>query len=245
MPRNKLRGHDLTPGALSSYRDGAIANAEALLEEARVLLAADHHARAYFLAVAAIEEGGKAVQAALGIGRNLRDPAVRVRLQNQFEDHASKLAIAMTPWMLAVPDLPAQAVDFINKSVDLLNGREPAMYVDIDPGTLAVSSPSTVVPVQVARNCVDFGARVLSFIRPYLTTASAQTYTQDQDIFFALKPATFTKMANSEDFWHFFLERARGGNPALDAAVAAYHRDYLTKGRTFVEPASPAPNGAA
>jgi AbiV family abortive infection protein len=245
MPKTRSRGHELTPEALRSYRDAALGNAEALLEEARVLLTAGHHARAYFLAVAAVEEGGKAVQAAMGVGRNLRDPAVRTRLQTQSEDHGSKLALAMTPWMLAVPDLQAQAMDFIRKSVDLLNGRESAMYVDIHPDTLAVSSPTTVVPVDVSRNCVDLAARALGYIRPYLTSASTQTYTQDQDAFFAMRPAVFQRMANTEDFWNFFIDRAKAGDTALDSAAMAYHRDYFSKGRLFAQPTAPGPVGAA
>jgi len=76
MPRQKNRNYTLTPELLQQYHEAALANARALLEEAALLLRYGHHARAYFLAVATIEETGKAVQAFDSMGRNLKDSAV-------------------------------------------------------------------------------------------------------------------------------------------------------------------------
>jgi hypothetical protein len=72
----KNRDYQLTGELLREYRDAALVNAQALLEEAALLLAHGHHARAYFLAASCIEEAGKAVQAFEGLGRNLEDSAV-------------------------------------------------------------------------------------------------------------------------------------------------------------------------
>lgn len=62
---------------LKEYSDAALENAAELLQEASVLHAQGYRARAYFLAVAGIEETGKAVIAFDGQGRNLRDSFLR------------------------------------------------------------------------------------------------------------------------------------------------------------------------
>ena len=62
--------------------------------EATLLLQHAHRARAYFLAVASIEEVGKAVQAFDGMGRNLKDDAVSTQLKKQFDDHQQKISSA-------------------------------------------------------------------------------------------------------------------------------------------------------
>jgi AbiV family abortive infection protein len=100
MPTKKPRGYPLTPELLLQFRDAALANADDLIIEAGTLSQSAHHARAYFLAVAAIEEIGKAVQAAQGLARNLSDAAVRTKLQIQFEAHYNKATSAFIPWML-------------------------------------------------------------------------------------------------------------------------------------------------
>ena len=96
----KNRDYQLTPELLQQYRDAALANAQELLDEATLLLQYGHHARAYFLAVVSIEEVGKAVQAFDGMGRNLKDSAVAMRLKLQFDDHQQKISSAFHPWLL-------------------------------------------------------------------------------------------------------------------------------------------------
>ncbi|MDB5799844.1 MAG: abortive infection, AbiV family protein [Rhodocyclales bacterium] len=59
MPNAKIRSYSLTPENLQQYLDAALANAGQLIVEARLLLEHSHYARAYFLAVAAIEEVGR------------------------------------------------------------------------------------------------------------------------------------------------------------------------------------------
>jgi len=63
----KNRKYELTPRLLVEYRDAALVNSYALLEEATLLLANKHFARAYFLSASCIEEAGKAVQAFEGL----------------------------------------------------------------------------------------------------------------------------------------------------------------------------------
>jgi AbiV family abortive infection protein len=132
MPTVKIRDYQLNSDLLRGYRDAALANAGELLAEASLLLAHDHQARAYFLAVAAVEEIGKAVQAFDGMGRNLRDSGVCTRLKLQFEDHSQKVTSAFIPWLLATPNLRDEVMSFVNVMIDVKHGREASMYADIE-----------------------------------------------------------------------------------------------------------------
>jgi len=120
----KNRDYDLTLDLLQQYRDAALKNAQALLEEASLLLEHGHHARAYFLSASSIEEAGKAVQAFEGLGKNIKDPAVTQRLKFQFEDHSQKVAYAFSPWLRVTPNLREEIMTFVNRTVDLKFGRE-------------------------------------------------------------------------------------------------------------------------
>lgn len=242
MPPKKPRGYPLSSQLLAEYRDAAIVNAGELIAEATTLLAGGHHARAYFIAVAAIEEIGKAVQAAQGLGRNLSDPAVRTRLQNQFEDHSNKVTSAFIPWMLASTDLRSEVMDFVNTAIDLQNGRQPSMYVNINPETLVVITPRAAVPQKAAYNSVALAKAILEQARPF-TQATPQTYTREQDMMFALGSKTFIKMSNTADFWEYYIARMESGDKALENAVADYHQKYFVRGVMFKK--APPSAGAA
>lgn len=80
-----------TPEVLREYSEAALKNASELVEEASLLYAHGHVARAYFLAVASIEETGKALLAFDAQGRNLADSAVTSKLKRAMEDHSQKI----------------------------------------------------------------------------------------------------------------------------------------------------------
>jgi len=77
-----------TVDLLREYSAAALHNANELLREASLLCTNGHAARAYFLAVASIEETGKALQAFDAQGRNLADSAVSAKLRRSMEDHS-------------------------------------------------------------------------------------------------------------------------------------------------------------
>lgn len=81
-----------TADMLKEYESAAIRNAEQLHLEAVLLQKNGHHARGYFLAVASIEETGKAALAFKGRGRNLDAPNVIRKLNLDFQDHRSKIS---------------------------------------------------------------------------------------------------------------------------------------------------------
>lgn len=115
----KNRDYLLTSELLQQYRDAALVNAQALLEEAALLLGHEHYPRAYFLAASSIEESGKAVQAFEGLGRNLGDSAVTHRLKLQFEDHSQKVTAAFSPWIQATPNIREEIMNFVRIMIDL------------------------------------------------------------------------------------------------------------------------------
>ena len=233
MPSTKNRNYQLTPELLKVYVAEALMNAEELLVEASLLLESDHHARAYFLAVAAIEELGKSVQAFDGMGRNLKDPAVSTRLKLQFGDHSQKVTSAFVPWLSATPNLREEAMSFVNLMIDLKSGREPSMYTDIHFEGPKVITPAEIVRVSVARDCIRLASAVTAYVRPYVTQSEPKATTRVQDEFFAMKPTVFSKMSNTADFWKYYIACAEGGDKALEAAATQYYKTYFAKGAKF------------
>lgn len=229
----KDRKYELTAELLSEYRNASLVNAQALLEEAALLLAHGHHARAYFLAVSSVEEAGKAVQAYEGLGKNLRDPAVTQRLKLQFEDHSQKVTSAFSPWVQATPDIREQIMDFVKMMVDLQFGREASMYTDIHAEKVIVTTPQKQIRKEAATDCVRLAGRVLAYVRPYAEQAQLKTTTRLQDSFFALRPTVFQKMANTADFWWYYIAQMEQGKAALESAAVDYNNNYLCKGKLF------------
>jgi AbiV family abortive infection protein len=229
----KDRNYELTPELLSEYRDASLVNSEALLEEAALLLAHKHHSRAYFLAVSSVEEAGKAVQAYEGLGKNLRDPAVTQRLKLQFEDHSQKVTSAFSPWIQATPDIRDQIMGFVNLTVDLQFGREASMYTDIHAEKVIVTTPQKQISREAATDCVRLAGRVLAYARPYAEQVQIKTTNRVQDSFFALRPTIFQKMANTADFWWYYISQMEQGNRTLESAVVDYNASFFSRGKLF------------
>ena len=232
MPE-KNRNYDLSVQLLQSYRDAALVNSQSLIEEATLLLAHKHNARAYFLAVSSIEEAGKGVQAFEGLGWNLRDPAVCQRLKLQFGDHSQKVTSAFSPWLQVTPNLRDEIMEFVNMIVAIKFGREASMYTEIDAESGIVTTPQLQVRSSTATDCVRLAGTVLSYVLPYVQQSQPKIATRVQNAFFALRPASFQKMANTSDFWEFYISQMEVGNIALDAAVTQYNNHYLSKGKLF------------
>src|SRR6266850_4965044 len=111
---NEPGKHQLSPQLLKDYSLAALGNASELVAEALVLWKHRHFARAYFLAVASIEETGKAYLAFDGQGRNLSDSAVASKLRRAMEDHPQKISHAFTTWLVASPSIREEVMPAIN-----------------------------------------------------------------------------------------------------------------------------------
>jgi AbiV family abortive infection protein len=229
----KARSYELTHDLLRQYRDAAIANAEALLSEAELLLAHRHLARAYFLAVSSIEEIGKSVQAFEGLGKNLRDPAIQQRLKLLFEDHSQKVTYAFMPLLKSVDNLRERVMDFTDIMVAIKFGREAAMYTDINAERIAVISPNMQVCQRAASDCIQLARVVISHARPYALQDQPKTATKAHDALFSMKPSLYNKIMNSEDFWWYYISKVEQGQSAFDANVVEYSRTFLANGKNF------------
>ncbi|MBB3295099.1 AbiV family abortive infection protein [Mitsuaria sp. BK045] len=225
--------HRLTDELLRDYTAAALSNAEQLTQEAQLLLAHGHHARAYFLAVAAIEECGKAYTTHEGRGRDLTNPAIANRLQKSIADHQQKLNAATLPWIRRMANPRDQILPLVEVIVALQNGREPSMYSDIRFDGSGVHKPSDVVRPEVAANCVRFCVDIWKHTAAFLAETAPTPYSKTHDALFEIRPDKLAAMTNTEDFAAYLLSRLEGGDMDTTAAFVAYHRDYFQKGIQF------------
>lgn len=223
----------LTAELLRSYRDAALQNANELLQEASLLLSENHLARAYFLAVAAIEECGKALQAHDSQHRNLADPAVSKKLESGTETHSIKINYALTMWAIAGSDPRSGIERAIELTSHLKRGREDSMYSDLRSYPDRAQTPRDVVREEASIDCVRLATDCLSYCRRHVAERAPAQVTAAQDRLFAMKSSRLLALLNTEDFWWFFIAQMESGNRDLAESVQRYERDYIRAGKTF------------
>jgi len=229
----KTRDYELTIELLDSYQSAALENGRELLEEAKLLLSNDHFARAYFLALASIEEAGKAYSAFDAKGRNLRDGGVCKKIKENFEDHSSKITSAFVGWV-TFSDSPREAIkkalDFM---VHLKHGREKSMYIDVKDNGSTLSIPSEVVRPVAARDCVNLAENCLDHTELYLQKNEPPKRTSHQDKFMCINKKNLKELFNTEDFWEFYIHQLEQGNSAFESSVVTYHDGFYKKRKKF------------
>jgi AbiV family abortive infection protein len=219
----------ITPSAaeLAAFGDAAFRNATELAEEAALLAAHGHFARAYFLAVASIEETGKAIILFEAQGRDLKNPAVFSRLIRAWSDHGEKITSAFMPWFAADPEaIRTRVMPLTNLMVALRNGREPAMYSDIRSDNQRPQLPSEVVRESAAKDCVRLAADCLANARQHLKNNSPTQYSAEQDKLFALKRAHYHRIMNTPDFWWYYLAEMEAGRKDFAVAIMSYREQF-------------------
>lgn len=224
---------NLTADLLRSYSDAALRNAGELLAEASLLLEHDHMARAYFLAVACVEESGKALQAFDAQNRNLSDPAICKALKTAMESHSQKIGYALGAWALSAPDPRAALKVALDQIFHLKNGREPSMYSDLRTDPDRVQTPRQVVRASAARGCVALARDCLVHALQHVSVKTPANFTSAQDRLLAMKSAKFQEMLNMEDFWWYYISRMEAGQKDLAEAVLGYERDHMKAGIRF------------
>ena len=224
---------NITAELLRQYSDASLCNASELLDEASLLAASSHHARAYFLAVAAIEETGKSLLAFDSQGRNLRDPAVTRKLQKSMEDHQSKIRAAFTGWLMASPVIRDVVMPMIGLMIDLQHGREPSMYTEIRGNTATVQSPTQVVREIAARDCVRLASQCLAYARKHVSETTPRQWTRQEDELFAMKSTEYQKIMNTENFWWYYIAQAESGQKDFSQSVVRYRKEFLLSDKQF------------
>lgn len=236
--KKPTRTYPITLESLATYQLAAMRNAVALVEEAQVLLKAEHYARAYFLAESAIEEAGKAAIAHFAKGRNLTAPGVQARLRIEFEDHGAKVRAAFFAYIIRLlnqdPKRLREELEPVFKTTSaLLRGREGAMYADFrnDGSTYA---PADVVRPTAARDCVRLALKC-TFETTELVNGPAPTrFSTADDKWFELGPKQ-VKVWKEDDFGEYLLHyiEKHGAVFSMAEAVTTYHDAYLCRGRKF------------
>jgi len=224
---------NLTIGLLRSYSDAALYNAGELLVEASLLRDHGHNARAYFLAVACVEEAGKALLAFDAQNRNLSDPAVCSKLKACMENHAQKINYALSIWALNSVDQRAAFKMVQNLIFDLKCGREPSMYVDLCTNPDRVQTPRGIVHASATRNCIKLATDLLAYAESHVRTKIPFQFTTAQDRLFTMKLRKLQDMGNTEDFWWYYISRMESGQQDFAGAVLGYERDHLKIGTPF------------
>jgi len=230
-----------TPELLRAYSAAALQNAGELLEEASLLRDSGHMARAYFLAVACIEETGKALQAFDAQNRNVSDPAVCSKLKTGMEQHAQKINYALSMWALHSSDVDAALKVALDLILHLKRGREPSMYSDLRCDPDRAQTPREVVRPEAARDCVRLAANCLSYARFHLSEKAPPEVTAARDKLFTMKSNKFQQMLKTEDFWWYFISRMEAGCKDLAEAVLGYERDHVRTGVPFQDPSEGTP----
>jgi AbiV family abortive infection protein len=224
----------LTPTLLCAYSDAALRNADDLLAEASLLRDHNHMARAYFLAVACIEEAGKALLAFDAQSRNLSDPAVCAKLKTSMENHGMKINYALSMWAFSSPNQRQS----LNVALDLIGhlrrGREPSMYSDLRVDPDRVQMPREVVRESAARDCISLAEKCLSYSHRHLIEKTPTTSTTAQDRLFTMKTNKFQSLMNTEDFWWYYIKRMEAGQQDFAEAVLGYERDHIKTGKPFL-----------
>ncbi len=218
---------------LRDYSLAALANASELVAEASVLYKHGHFARAYFLAVASIEETGKAFLAFDGQGRNVSDSGVASKLKRLMEDHSQKITSAFTAWLIATPNVRESVMPAINLMIDLKHGREPSMYTDIRPDSSMIQIPAAVIREKAAFDCIRLASDCLLHTHIHISEKMPESKTRAQDQLFAMKAGQFQKIASSEDFGWYYIAQLEAGRTDFAEAVMSYQENYAKSGLLF------------
>ena len=215
---------------LRELANAALDNAKMLLQEASLLANHQHYSRAYFLAVASIEETGKSAIAHDAQGRNLQDQAVRSKVERMLTEHASKIRAAFVGFVAADPHKNAEpAIELI---VQLQRGREPSMYTELcQDGT--IYRPATSVSQSNAIDCIRLADRCLRSVEHHVQNTPPRSSNSVEDRFFALKSGETSKIMNRSDFWWYHISRMEAGQNDLAQSVISYRQNYLLQGREF------------
>lgn len=213
----------LTKPSLLALSRTALANAESLLAESEVLLSAEHFARAYFLAVAGIEEVGKSAIAFNAAGRDLSNQRVAKAVREKLLDHKSKIIGAFGPSLhLTQSDGLDEALQASLELISALrHGREPSMYTEILPDG-SIRSPSSTVPPMAARDSVRLLRHCLHRANGHLAAGEPPATSVANDYFYTLSATKLKALMEHPEFSQFYLARISGGDIGLEEAVYAF-----------------------
>jgi len=226
----KLREYDIHEKFLTEYENAALENAQQILDDAKILLKHKSFARAYFLAVASIEETGKAYFAFSCKNRNLTNDALKKKIKEIFENHSQKIGSAFIGWKARSSDQKESVKAALELIFHLGIGREKSMYVDANPDN-SVSIPMRVLRPVAATDSVKVAENCLYHTKQYLSSNQPPQFTTYDDKFFCLKKDKINEMFKMEDFSKYLLAELEKAKLPFNFTklVVTYHDKYFSK----------------
>lgn len=224
----------MTSAGLERLVAASLDNARELITEAQLLLDNSHVARAYFLAVAAVEEIGKAIIAFEAQGRNLADSAVQSKLFKTLSDHRSKIICAFVGSLKTTePTNMEEAVKAATEFMSgLRRGREPSMYTELlEDGS--VQFPSVIIRPIAATDSIRLARHCLARAEQYLSTSIPIVRSQSDNFVYTMKKTVHAAIFDRSDFWWYHIDRMKAGQPDMSDSIYSYHNDYYIKGLTY------------
>jgi AbiV family abortive infection protein len=222
-----------TPDLLRAYSGAALGNGAELHAEAALLLSRGHFARAYFLAVASIEEIGKSLMAFDGQNRKLDNPAVVSKLRFGMEDHSQKITYAFMPMLVGSTEQRKAIEVAVDLMINLKRGREPSMYSDLRSEPDRAQRPRDIVREKAARDCVRLAGDCLAHAGHHMREKQPQQITRAMDALFTMKDNHVKKMLNTADFWWYYIARRDAGKLDWAEAIVGYDKEHIQRGMTF------------
>lgn len=110
------------------------------------------------------------------------------------------------------------------------------MYTDIRFDSSKVQAPAAIVRKTAAHDCIRLATGCPAHAQKHIAEKNPEPRTRAQDQLFAMKSGQFQKIANTEDFWWYYIAQLESGNQDLAEAVIQYQTEYLMKGRQFKLP---------
>jgi AbiV family abortive infection protein len=157
--------------------EASLGNAAELIAEARALLEAGSHARAYSLAIVAGEEFGKCQLAIGSVGRGHETDDYWKEWWGVFYGHGPKLARAAS---IAARFLPVDLVEAFTRILEPAlkdQRREIGFYVDVSAGDPVL--PTTAIQDDEARDAIEvFGSVIDQYVGLFEGSGLAQAFIQ-------------------------------------------------------------------
>jgi AbiV family abortive infection protein len=225
----KPRHFDLSVEFLREYSIAALSNAKMLYSEAKLLLERSYFARAYFLSIATIEEIGKAVIAFDAQGRKLTNTRVASKIRSQLASHPAKINASFLPWILSSDDPKRDALLAASLSLDLSQGREASIYVDVKPDGKSVQSPLKLVLENHAKSCALIIENTLPAAEEHISHGSPIIRTTADDLFLTLSVDELKYILSQEPFLKYFEEEIAKGHINFVEIIAKYYKGYCRK----------------
>lgn len=230
----KIREYELHDEFLKAYGDASLENAQQILNDAKILLNHKSYAIVYFLAVAAIEETGKAYMAFSSRGRNLSNAGLKKKIKEMFENHSQKISSAFASWITKSSKTEESIRNAMELMVQIKSGREKSIYVDVNSDN-SLSIPMKIIRPIVAINSVTVAEKCLYYTRNIILENHPPSFSSFDDKFFCLKGDSFKKLFNNADFAKYVLSELKQQNKKFDFSkiVVTYHDKYFSRNKLF------------